>query len=148
MSYDVTQLNSDFTVYLQLIKNTLVIADRVGGGHNVGDFEFYQAQYLGSEDNLRGYRKNRFAGRSKFYNNLEMRLRIANFKTYLFPGAIGILGFFDTGRVWVDDDNSNKWASGFGAGLWISPLRRMVLTFTYAASEEDALPLIGLGWKF
>ena len=147
-SYEVTQVNSDLSFYISLVKNSLVLVDRVGGGHNFGDFEFYQAQYLGSDDNLRGYRKYRFAGESKFYNNVELRWRISNFKTYLFPGSLGLLGFYDTGRVWADNGDSNKWLSGYGAGFWISPLRRMVLTFTYAASKEDKLPLIGLGWKF
>jgi outer membrane protein assembly factor BamA len=147
-SFEVTQLNSDLSFYIPLIKKRLVLVNRIGGGHNFGDFEFYQAQYLGNEDNLRGYRKYRFAGTSKLYNNIEMRLRLANFKTYLFPGALGLLAFYDTGRIWADNDNSNKWLSGYGGGFWISPLRRMVFTVTFAASKEDRMPLVGLGWKF
>ena len=148
VSYDLTQVNSDFSFYVPLIKKVLVFANRTGGGHNFGDFEFHQAQYLGNDDHLRGFRKNRFAGQSKFYNNTELRLLIANFKTYLFPGSIGLLAFYDTGRIWADNDDSKKWLSGYGGGIWISPLRRTVLTITYAASKEDAMPLIGLGWKF
>lgn len=147
-SYEVTQLNSDFSFYIPAIKKSLVLINRTGAGHNFGDFEFYQAQYLGNEDNLRGYRKYRFAGTSKLYNNTEMRLRLANFKTYLFPGSLGILAFYDTGRIWADNDESDKWLSGYGGGFWISPLRRFVLTITYAASKEDKMPLVGLGWKF
>jgi hypothetical protein len=147
-SYDVTQLNSDLSFYIPLIKNRLVLANRTGAGHNFGDFEFYQAQYLGNEDNLRGFRKYRFAGTSKLYNNLEMRFRLANFKTYLFPGSLGLLAFYDTGRIWADNDDSNKWLSGYGGGVWVSPLRRMVLSVVFAASKEDRMPLVGLGWKF
>ncbi|MEO5563121.1 MAG: BamA/TamA family outer membrane protein [Chitinophagaceae bacterium] len=147
-NYEVTQVNSEFTFHIPIIKKVMVFSNRFGGGHNFGDFEFYQAQYLGSDDNLRGYRKNRFAGRSKAYNNAELRIALANFKTYLFPGALGILGFYDTGRVWADNDNTNKWLSGYGGGFWISPLKRMVLTATYAMSEEDKIILIGLGWRF
>jgi outer membrane protein assembly factor BamA len=148
ISYNVTQVNSDFTFYLSLIPKVMVLANRIGGGYNFGDFEFHQAQYLGNDDHLRGFRKNRFAGQSKFYNNTELRLLVANFKTYLFPGSIGVLGFYDTGRIWADNDESNKWLSGYGGGIWISPFRRVVLTITYAASKEDAMPLVGLGWKF
>ena len=147
-SYNVTQLNSEFTFYLSVVPKWIVFANRFGGGHNFGDFEFYQAQYLGNESNLRGYRKYRFAGRSKVYNNAEVRIRVANFKTYLFPGAIGVIGFYDTGRIWSDVNETDKWFSGYGGGLWFAPLRRLVITFTYAASKEDKLPLIGLGWKF
>jgi hypothetical protein len=147
-SYAVTQLNSDFTFYLNIVPKRVIIANRVGGGHNFGDFEFYQAQYLGSDDNLRGYRKYRFAGRSKFYNNTELRLVLAKFKTYLFPGSLGLLGFYDTGRIWADSAPNEKWLSGYGGGCWISPLNRIALTFTYTASKEDKLLLISLGWKF
>lgn len=147
-SYELTQLNSDFSFYIPVIKNRLVLVNRTGGGHNFGDFEFYQAQYLGNEDNLRGYRKYRFAGTSNLYNNIEMRYRLANFKTYLFPGSLGLLAFYDTGRILADNDESDKWLSGYGGGFWISPLRRLVLTITYAASKEDKMPLVGLGWKF
>lgn len=148
-SYDeVTQLNSNLSFYISIIKNRLVLVDRIGGGHNFSDFEFYQAQYLGSEDNLRGYRKNRFAGDSKVYNNFEMRIRVLNFKTYLFPGSFGVMGFYDTGRIWADTDNSDDWLSGYGGGIWISPLRRLVISISYATSEEDNMVMGGLGWQF
>lgn len=147
-SYDnLTQINSEFTFNISLIKNFVVLANRFGGGHNIGDFEFYNAQYLGTDAHLRGFRKYRFAGRSKIFNNTELRIRLANFKTYLFPGALGIHGFYDTGRIWADEDDTNKWMSGYGGGFWISPLRRIVLTFTYAVSKEDRMALVGLGWK-
>ena len=149
-SYDkVAQINSDFSFYFNLINDRLVFANRFGGGINSGDgFEFYQAQYLGSDDNLRGYRKERFAGKSKFYNQAELRLRLANFRTYLFPAAFGVMAFFDAGRVWKKNDSDNKFLSGYGAGVWFSPLRRLLITVTYGISSEDKIPLVGLGWKF
>ena len=145
----VTQLNSDFAFYVSLAKDWLVWANRIGGGVTMGDnFEFFQAQYLGNDDNLRGYRKERFAGRSKFYNQTELRLKLANLKTYLFPAAFGIFGFVDVGRVWVKNDNVSKMATGYGGGFWFSPLRRMVITAGYALSTEDGIPTAGLSWKF
>jgi outer membrane protein assembly factor BamA len=147
-AYKVTQLNSEFTFHINVINKVLTIADRFGGGHNFGDFEFYQAQYLGSEDNLRGYRRFRFAGRSKAFNNVDVRIALANFKTYLFPGSLGILGFYDVARIWSDSNNSDDLLSGYGGGFWISPFRRMVFTISYAMSEEDKMILAGLGWRF
>lgn len=144
---NVTQLNSDFTFYVPLGKS-IVFANRLGGGHNFGDFEFYQAQYLGSEDNLRGYRKFRFAGRSKIFNNAELRIKVANFQTYLFPGSLGFLFFLDAGTVKADNVSGDTWKTGYGGGFWFSPLSRLVVTITYAASKEDKLPLVGLGWRF
>jgi hypothetical protein len=150
-SYErVTQLNTDFAFYLQLIPDRLIFANRIGGGTTLSKngFEFFHAQYLGSDEHLRGFRKERFAGKTKFYNQAELRLRLANFKTYLFPGALGIMAFVDAGRVWVENDPNKKFLSGYGGGFWISPLRRLLLTFTYAVSSEDKIPLVGLSWKF
>jgi outer membrane translocation and assembly module TamA len=146
-SNNVTQFNSDFSFYLQLSKG-IILADRFGGGHNWGDFEFFHAQYLGSEEHLRGYRKTRFAGRSKLYNDLELRMKLGNFQTYFFPGSWGILLFSDNGRVWVDNVTTTKWANGYGGGLWFAPLNRLIVSVSYTASKEDKLPLVGLGWRF
>jgi len=148
-SRTLSQLNSEFSFFLQLAKNRLVFADRFGGGTNFNDdFEFFQAQYLGSDEHLRGYRKYRFAGKSKIFNQAELRLAVANFKTYLFPAAFGIFAFYDTGKIYDLNSESNKWLNGYGGGIWISPLKRIVLSVAYTASKEDKLPLIGLGWKF
>ena len=157
-SYDhVTQVNSDFDFHLNLVKDWLTFANRTGFGITMGEnptavdnkFEFYQAQYLGTEDNLRGYRKQRFAGRSKVYNQAELRLKVANLKTYLFPASFGVYAFLDAGTVKAfKDDATNKTLVGYGGGLWFAPLRRIVITLGYAASDEDKFPLAGLGWKF
>jgi hypothetical protein len=146
-SYDVTQLRSDFAFYLRLSKN-LVLTSRFGGGHNFGDFEFYQAQFLNSLDNLRGYRKYRFAGESMAFNNTELRIRFGDFRSYLFPGSIGMVLFHDIGRVWHDLDGSDSWHSGYGGGVWIAPLKRFVISVMVTSSKESTLPLIGFGWQF
>lgn len=150
-SYDhVTQVNSDLSFYINLIHDRLTFANRVGGGITTGKngYEFFQAQYLGSDENLRGYRKERFAGKSKFYNQAELRLRLANFRTYLFPASLGIFAFVDAGRVWLKNDVDEKFFNGYGGGIWFSPLRRLLLTVSYAISKEDKIPLVSLGWKF
>lgn len=146
----VSQLYSEVSFYITLIKNNwLVWANRTGAGVTMGNnFEFFQAQYLGSNEDLRGYRKQRFAGRSKFFNQTELRLKLANLKTYLFPASFGMFAFFDAGRVWVKNDNVSKMGTGFGGGFWIAPLNKLVISLSYAVSSEDKIPLFGFGWKF
>jgi hypothetical protein len=143
-----TIINSDFSFYLKLVRDRLTFADRIGAGTTLGDFNFHQAQYLGNNENLRGYRKDRFAGKTKFYNQAELRWRVANFKTYLFPGALGFVFFMDAGRVWVENDNVSKFPVGYGVGFWFSPLRRILITINYGMSSEDKIPFVTLGWRF
>jgi hypothetical protein len=148
-SRNTTAMSSSMSFYMSFSKNpVLVLATRIGGGISTGDFEFFQAQYLDGTKNLRGLRKYRFAGRSMVYNNTEVRIKIADFRTYLFPGSLGLLFFHDIGRVWLKNDPSDKWHTGIGGGLWISPMRRTVLTISLAKSDEETLPVLGLGFLF
>lgn len=146
----VTQLSSDMSIYMSFSRNPkVVLASRFGGGINFGNnFEFFQAQYLGGTLNLRGYRKYRFAGNSMAYNNTDLRIKIADFRTYLFPGSIGLLFFHDIGRVWVDNDLSEKWHTGYGGGIYISPMMRTVIAISIAKSNEETLPVISFGFQF
>lgn len=148
-SKDVTQINSELSLFFSFNKRAnVVIANRIGAGINYGDFEFFQAQYLGGTDNMRGFRKYRFGGSSMLYNNTDLRIKVADFRTYLFPGSLGLLFFYDVGRVWVKQDNSSKWHNGYGGGLWIAPLKRFVIAASLTKSEEEILPLISFGFQF
>lgn len=149
-SYDnVSQFNTDLTFHLALASEWLVWANRIGYGATMGDaFEFYQAQTLGSNENLRGYRRERFAGKSAFFNQTELRWKWANLKTYLFPASIGMFAFVDIGRVWVENDNVSKMATGYGGGIWFSPLRRLVINASVGFSSEDMIPMFGFFWRF
>jgi outer membrane translocation and assembly module TamA len=83
------------------------------------------------------------------YNNTELRFKIADFSTYLFPGSIGLLVFNDVGRVWMDGESSRDWKVGNGVGVWIAPIKRFVIAAHLTRSkEEKALPYISFGFQF
>src|SRR5690606_9853133 len=64
--------NTDVSVYISPnLPIDLTAAIRFGASANVGDSYFFQAQYLGGNTNLRGYRNYRFAGESAVFNNSE-----------------------------------------------------------------------------
>jgi len=120
------------------------VALRAGGSANFGDFEFYQAPRLGGFATLRGYRRSRFAGDETFYQNTEIRIRLMEYRTPLFPGSFGITLIHDIGRVWTDnedefliDDEKATWHRGYGGGIWISPLGQAVISFDYTKSNDD-----------
>ena len=61
----------------------------------------------------------------------------------------GIQVFNDVGRVFMDDEKSGKWHDGYGAGIWIAPIKRFVVTASLAHSEEEkALPRVTFGFQF
>jgi hypothetical protein len=142
-------LRSDLSFYASFNKKArVVIANRFGGGVSFGDIEFYQAQNLSGTDNLRSYRRYRFSGTKMFYHNLDLRIKLAEFRTYVFPGSLGLLLFNDVGRVWVDGENSEKWHQSYGGGIWFAPLSRFVINAFYGVGDDGGLPGVSFGFQF
>ncbi|HEY6899402.1 MAG TPA: hypothetical protein VI233_02120 [Puia sp.] len=132
-----------------LTAGPLTGAIRAGYATNLSDsYEFFQANTLGGMDYLRGYRRDRFAGKSAFYNNTELRYNFSYFKGYFFRGEYGLLSFFDNGRVWIPDEDSHTWHYSYGGGLWFLPYNRMAFTATYGISNEDRIITIKAGFLF
>lgn len=142
------QVQSEFGFYLSLWEN-VVLANRVGGGTTFGDPAFYQLLYLGGSDNLRGYRNFRFAGEQMLYHNLELRLKLFDFTSYLFPGTVGLIGFNDLGRVWAEGGaGGGGLHHGYGGGFYITPAELILLHGVVGFSEDGVLPYFSVGFRF
>ena len=124
------------------------LALRAGGKKVWGPFPFHESAFLGgpgltgsgtSNGNVRGFRKNRFAGDTALYGNSELRLVLAKIKL-LVPGELGLFGAADAGRVIYaeDPDDADTWHTGVGGGLWLSFLQRRQ-TLSVAAVQGDDL---------
>lgn len=127
---------------------TIVVSDRVGGIISIGNPAFYQLAFLGGQGNLLGFRQYRFAGRNAFYNNFEARAKLADVSSYIFPGELGLVGFFDLGRVWSDNDALETWHHGEGGGIYYAPARLAVIRLIAGHSTEGWFPYISLGVRF
>lgn len=111
------------------------LALRTGGVTVTGNPEFYQLAMLGGGNDLRGYFRERFYGKTSFYSNNEFRW-MRDIKSYLFNGKIGLIAFLDKARVWQPGEDSKKWHTGYGAGFMFAPFNRLSLTTYYGISEE------------
>ncbi len=147
--YNFLKLNSDMSFYLSFKYNpNFVMAFRVGGAANIGDYIFYHANFLGNKTNLRGFRANRFAGDEYVYQNTDIRIKITDFNNYLFRGQMGISLFNDIGRVWLEDENSEKWHDGYGGGIWAILFDSFVCNVNYNRSSEDRFFDFKLSYMF
>ncbi|WP_276480307.1 BamA/TamA family outer membrane protein [Paraflavitalea pollutisoli] len=129
-------------------RSTIVLANRLGGAVTLGKTTFYQSVFLGGHENLLGYRQYRFAGDHSVYNNLELRVKIADVGGYVLPGVMGMVGFYDIGRVWQDGEKSGKWHNGVGGGLFFAPAQMVVVRALAGWSSEGWLPYIVVGMRF
>ena len=132
----VTRYEGMFNFYLPISKS-FVLAIRSGAATLTGKPEFYQLNPLGGADNLRGYRRDRFWGKSTFYNANELQY-LFNFRSRLFNGKMGFFGLFDEGRVWQPGEDSDTWHTAYGAGLMFAPFNKLMLSIAYAKASEDA----------
>jgi hypothetical protein len=141
------QIQSQAIFYLPL-STSVVLANRIGWGTSIGKPAFYQQFQLGGYNTLRGFFPNRFTGRTAVYHSIELRAKLLDFTSYLFPGTLGMTVFNDLGRVWVPGESSNKWHRGFGAGIFIIPADLILIEAAISKSVEGTQPYISIGFDF
>ncbi|MGQ0562590.1 MAG: BamA/TamA family outer membrane protein [Gemmatimonadota bacterium] len=129
--------------YLPLGASTL--AFRAGGQRVWGSFPLHEAAFVGGSSTLRGYTWNRFAGDAAAYGSTELRVPLTRI-TLLTRGELGVLGFADAGRVWLDGESDGGWHTSYGGGLWFASLGHAI-SVSYAKGEEGRF-YISLGQAF
>ncbi|WP_282136454.1 metallophosphoesterase [Seonamhaeicola maritimus] len=128
----------------QLVFATLSRAHIIFGN----DFEFYQGANLGANNGLRGYRNERFTGKSAFVQSTDLRLNLRKVRTGLLPLNIGIYGGLDYGRVWVDGEDSDKWNNSIGGGIFANAADIMTLNLSAFNSDDGLRFAFKMGFGF
>ena len=127
----------------------LVLATNLRGHINLGDdFEFYQGATLGARTGLRGYRFQRFTGKTAFSQSTDVRWNFGSLKTGLLPVHVGIYGGVDYGRVWLEDDNSDKWNNSFGGGFFLNMAQMMTANISAFNSSDGLRLAVQFGFGF
>ncbi len=93
------------------------LALRAGGAVLSNDrIPFFNAGIIGGSRSLRGWDAERFAGESSLFGGAELRLLLT--RVSVLSADIGVIGFADAGRVWVDRESPGGWHIGAGGGVW------------------------------
>jgi len=112
------------------------------------DYFFYHAPSIGGDNGLRGFRDERFSGKTYFYQTTDLRLRLKRYITAVAPITVGMFGGFDYGRVWQPNENSNVWHTSQGIGFWASGLNFLTLNLGYFNSVEGNFFQFGFGFEY
>jgi len=127
----------------------LVLSSKAEYRTNIGeDYFFYHTPTIGGDNGLRGFRDERFAGKSYVFHSSDLRVRIKKYITAVAPITLGAFGGFDYGRVWQPGENSNTWHTSQGIGVWVSAGNYLAFNLGYFNSVEDNLFQVGLGFGF
>lgn len=131
------------------VLGNLVLATKLKSHLNFNNnFEFYQAASIGGVDGLRGYRDQRFTGKQSFYQNTDLRYSFNNIKSSILPIKIGVFGAFDYGRVWLNQENSEKWHNSYGGGVFINGVNTLTVNLGVFNSNDGARAVFNLGFGF
>ncbi|MBW1293960.1 phosphoesterase [Aquimarina litoralis] len=142
--------------YKLIPSGQLVLATDLRAHINIGDdFEFYQGASLGANNGLRGYRNQRFTGKSAFVQSTDIRWNFLSLKTALLPISLGIYAGADYGRVWIDDElafdqsfNENDLNTSFGGGAFVSLANMLTANISTFKSDDGLRFAFQLGFGF
>ena len=136
------------------------LALSAGGQKVMGDAPFFDSAFLGGRSKLgrydsgtqggvRGLRPQRYAGDGSVYGNVDLYLPVTRTSFLGIPLQFGLQGFADAGRVFLDDESSDKWHTGLGGGPYFaSPGRRNLFSLLFARSEGRTTFYLKTGFAF
>jgi hypothetical protein len=124
-----------------------VLAFRAGGKKVFGSFPYSESAFLGGSNSLRTARRQRFAGDASVYGSTELRVPVADF-AFIFPLNVGLLGFADMGRVYLDGESPGGWHKGAGGGFWLGLLKPETNVNVLFTNNKERKVVIGLGFDF
>ena len=134
----------------KLIPNgRLVLATKWKGHFNIGNgYEFYQGASIGGVNGLRGFRNQRFNGKTAYYQNTDIRFSLRKMKTRILPASLGIFAGYDYGRVWFPNNSSNRWHTSYGGGFFLNGSDILSVNLAVFNSVEGPRFTFGVGFGF
>ncbi len=138
------------SIYYKIVPSgKLVLASKWKAHFIIGDdYEFYQAASIGGNDGLRGFRHQRFTGKTSYYQNTDIRLSFGRRNTGFLPVGTGIYGGFDYGRVWLPTEDSDKWHTSVGGGFFVNAAGLISGNAALFNSADGIRFTFGLGFGF
>jgi hypothetical protein len=115
-------LVADINRYIPLalpFKPTLVL--RAGGKKVFGTFPFHESAFIGGRRSVRGLERERYAGDTAVRGSVELQFTVLRFALAI-PWEIGVYGYSDVGRVYVDGNSPGGWHDTTGVGFWVGVL--------------------------
>jgi hemolysin activation/secretion protein len=148
-SNNFSSVTSDMTLYASFTDPAkIVLVLKAGGGHVFSkQYEYFQALNFGANNNLKGFRKNRFTGTSTFYSSIEMKFKLFDVNSFILPGPLGLTAFYDLGRVWLKNEKSKAWHGGYGVGFYFIPFNVFLISGSVGFSENEKMLNFSLGAK-
>jgi hypothetical protein len=125
-----------------------ILALRIAGQKIWGEYPFFESAFLGGNESLRGFERQRFAGDASLMGSVELRSRLTHIP-FIVPLWAGISAFVETGRVFLSGEHSNYWHNVIGGGVWFSFIKsEYIANFSLARSGDKFAFYATMGFMF
>jgi hypothetical protein len=143
------KLQGEFRTYFTLEEiPSITIAFRTAGEKLWGEHPFFESAFLGGNESLRGFERQRFSGDASIFGGAEVRTQLARIP-FIVPLWSGISVLAETGRVFLDGERSNRWHNVIGGGLWFSIIKPEYIAYFSLAHSEDKIAFYAtMGFMF
>ena len=111
-------------------------------------YEFYHAATVGGNKSLRGFRNERFLGKTSLFQSTDLRICVVELRTSFVPLRLGVTGGYDLGRVWNENSDSDKWHNSYGGSVFINGFQAFTANIGYYKSVEDSRIIFTAGFSF
>lgn len=143
--------SNDMALYASLREPAkLVMVMKFGeAGSSPKTLKYFQAMSIGAQNDLPGFRKNRYAGKSSMYGGLEMRTSLFHLNSYIMPGPVGLSAFYNMGKVWLPGDR-NGLRNGMALTVLVFITCLSMLSISAYAGFDEGVKMFnfGLGTEF
>jgi len=114
----------------------------------LGKFPFHESAFIGGSGSVRTLELQRYAGDASLGGTTELRLPLGRVPLIL-PLDLGIYGFADAGRVFLEGASPGGWHTGAGVGLWVGILNPVTaLNFELGRAEGRTRIRVKTGLDF
>jgi hypothetical protein len=137
----------------------ITLSLKAGGQRVFGTYPFFESAFIGGRSlfnplepgggsAVRGLPPQRYAGDGSLYGGADVYLTLTR-AFVAVPGQLGLLGFYDVGRVFLEGESSDRWHGGYGGGIFfVSPGRHNLVSFSIARSEGNTAYYLTAGFAF
>jgi len=130
------------------LSSPVSLAIRAGGEQVWGRFPWSEAAFLGGGSTIRGWDDQRFAGDAAAFLSSELRVRLGHARIVV-PVGVGVLGFYDIGRVFLDGSSPGGWHDSVGGGIWLQPMGQpYIFRGGVGVSDESTKVYLALGLPY
>ncbi len=137
----------------------ITLSLKAGGQRVFGTYPFWESAFIGGKtpfnpleagggSAVRGLPPQRYAGDGSLFGSAELYLTLTRAFIHV-PGRLGLLGFYDIGRVYLEGESSKDWHDGYGGGVFfLTPGRRNIVSFSVGRSEGNTAYYLRAGFAF